>query len=289
MTRGATTIPANGTPLTVFDCADAASGCHKQRAANAVVAAAVADGAVRVAVGSCGSYGMALALAARSVGIAVTVALPAAAASRRGHIVAAGAQARVIDGSYEDAVAASRLYATAEGVVDGNVDGPYAACAERALASIAGELVRVLGVAPAVVWAPIGNGTTVMALARAFARADVATRVVGVTAAGQNSVLASWPGVKHAPMRRDAVRSTPVRDPLVNWSALHGQEALVALRAVDGAVVGVDDAELLAARELLGRYGLRASPAGAAGVAGAIACADRQRRDGVHAAIVTGR
>jgi len=287
--QDAVAVGLGWTSLVVVDYARTASGCHKQRAADAVLRAAMADGARCIAVGSCGAYGIALALAAQGTGVDVTVTLPASARGSRERVAAAGASAHMISGSYEDAVADSRSRAAADGVVDGNVDGPYAACVEQGLASIADELIGALAALPAVVWVPLGNGTTAMALARAFARRDAPTRVVGVTARGQNSVLASWPGARHIALPRGAVRSTSIRDPLVNWAALHGQEVLDALHAGNGAIIGVEDADLVEACRVLRRYGLHASPAGVSGVAGAMVCETCLRYDGLHLAIVTGR
>lgn len=61
------------------------------------------------------------------------------------------------------------------------------------------------------------------------------------------------------------------------------------LHAGRGIVVGVTDRQLVDARDLLGCYGVPASPAGAAGVAGLVAYGNRLAAGGTHVAVLTGR
>ena len=108
---------------------------------------------------------------------------------------ALGAEVEFVAGGYEHAVYASKALATAWRVADGNVDGPYAAQVARALAQIVHEIAEELPVWPEVVWVPLGNGTTIAAIGAALAVLGWTTRVVGVTALANNSILASWPGL----------------------------------------------------------------------------------------------
>lgn len=251
------------------------AGSHKQRAARAVVRAAVTRGHHGLAVGSCGNYGLAMAAEAHAAGMPVNVVLPEGWADRRLRqaLMALGAWVRYTAGGYEDAVACSKSLAAEQGWADGNVDGDYAAQAMDALTGIADEIVQALPQAPSGVWVPLGNGTTAVALAAGLHRCWPTVTVVGVTAAGSNSILASWPGCRHTalPFRLAAV--TSVREPLVSVDALHGQECLDVLHQTAGRVIGVSDGHLLAAQQRLREHGLASSPAGAAGLAGLMAAA----------------
>lgn len=83
-----------------------------------------------------------------------------------------------------------------------------------ALGGIVEELGAQLTEPPGVLWVPMGNGTTVAALADAVVAGGWPTRVVGVSSSGNNSVLASWPSTRHRPIPSAAVRDTP---PTSRW------------------------------------------------------------------------
>jgi threonine synthase len=283
-------MPAVARTVLVLDLAANESGSHKLRAAIGIIAAAVRDGHRQVAAGSCGNYGLAVAIAARDAGIDATVTLPSGWGDEGAAIRSLGARVELVDGGYEDAVAASKRTATRTGSADANVDGPYAASGTLALSSITDDLADVLAQPPAVIWVPLGNGTTLAALHAGIARRGWPTTLVGVSSAGNNSILASWPGNTQALLDPATLRETEANEPLVNWAALHGDEALAALHATRGAAIGVSDMTLLAGRDALAAVGMPATPAGAAGIAGLMSAAgEPARRPGVHVALVTGR
>jgi len=265
-----TVVAAPGVQILVKDETRNHAGSHKQRAARAVVRAAITRGHHGLAVGSCGNYGLAIAAEAHATGLPVTVVLPEGWADRRLRegLTAFGAWVRYTPGGYEDAVTCSKSLAAEHGWADGNVDGDYAAEAMDALTGIADEIVAALPQAPSGVWVPLGNGTTAIAVAAGLRRRWPTVTVVGVTAAGANSILASWPGRRHTALPSREVAVTPVREPLVNIDALHGQECLDVLHRTAGRVIGVSDAHLLAAQQRLRVHGLTSSPSGAAGLAG---------------------
>lgn len=284
------TLPAAARSVLILDLAANAAGSHKLRAATGIVAAAARDGHRHVAAGSCGNYGLAVAFAARRAGIRATITLPAGWGDEGAAVRSLDAQVELVDGGYEDAVAASKRHAARDGHADANVDGPYAADGTQALASIVDELADVLVRPPAALWVPLGNGTTLAALHAAIAGRGWPTTLIGVSSSGNNSIVASWPGRTQTTLSPAAVHVTEVNEPLVNWEALHADEALAALHATRGAAIGVDDAALLTARDALAAVGIPATPAGAAGVAGLMSAAgDHVHRRGVHVALVTGR
>lgn len=277
-----------GLQVLVLDETAGGSRCHKQPAAEAAVRAAAAAGFEQVVVGSCGNYGWAVARAARAEGVEATVVVPAGFAVDGVRMAAAGATVLRMGTTYEDAVAASRWLAGLLGAADVNVDGPYAAQVLAAHRMIVERVAGLPGPPPEAVWVPLGNGTTVAAVGGGILSHGWPTAVVGVSSAGNNSVLAAWPTGRHEPIPAAAVRPTVANEPLVNVEALHGHAALAVLRATAGAAVGVEDAALMAAQELLRRHGLTVSPAGAAGVAGLLQEAARGTvRRGRHVAVLT--
>lgn len=276
--------------LLVLDETDGGRRCHKQRAADAVVMAAAQAGYAQVTAGSCGNYGVALAHAAARVRLAATVVVPASFGQpdvRRMRQL--GAQVVRASQTYEDAVAASRELATSASVADVNVDGPFAATVRAALGEMVAELDDLADGPPAGLWVPLGNGTTVASVGEAVLRRGWATRVFGASSPGNNSILASWPSRRHDSMPSTAVRPTAENEPLVNWDALHGQQALDILHATAGAAIGVTDARLASTGRSLRRAGLSASPSGAAGLAAMLLAVPDTGGMGVsHVAVLTG-
>ena len=264
--------------------------CHKQRAADAVAHAAAEASHERVTAGSCGNYGLALAVAAARLDLAAIIVVPATyrqADTRRMRDL--GARVIRSGGTYEDAVIASRRLAEGGGVADANVDGPFSAAAVAALGEIVAGLGAVAGGPPAGLWVPLGNGTTVAAVGEVIRHRGWDTRVFGASSPGNNSILESWPSRQHRPISPTSLTPTATNEPLVNWSALHGQMALDLLHTTAGDLVAVTDAQLVLACRTLGRAGFTVSPAGAAGVAALLLTSTGARLSGgAHVAVLTG-
>jgi threonine synthase len=264
--------------------------CHKQRAADAVAMAAAEAGHEQMTTGSCGNYGVALAVAAARLDLAAIIVVPASygqADTHRMHDL--GAQVIRSGDTYEDAVAASRRLAEGGGMADANIDGPFGTAAVTALGEIVTGLDAIAGGPPAALWVPLGNGTTVAAVGQAIRRRGWTTPVFGASSPGNNSILESWPSDKHRPISPTILTPTATNEPLVNWDALHGQPALDLLHATAGGAVAVTDAQLESAHRTLRRAGFTTSPAGAAGVAGLLlASAGTGLTGGSHVAVLTG-
>ncbi|OZM76821.1 pyridoxal-phosphate dependent enzyme [Pseudonocardia sp. MH-G8] len=265
-----------------------ASGSHKEPAARAVVARAVAEGRDRVVVGSCGSYGRAMATACAAAGLRCTVVLPAGWGDGGAFAEAAGSDVHLVPGGYEDAVAASHRLADADGAVDGNVDGPYKDVVLEGHGHVVHALHEVLGTAPAALWIPVGNGTTIVAAHRRLRALGWSVPLHGVGSPGNNPILTSWPG-PYRTLRSDAVVTTEHNEPLVNWHALHGPEALAAIADSGGAVHAADDDALLAAQDRLAGHGAHATAAGSAALAGLLAHARTAPVTGNQIVLLTGR
>ncbi|MFJ2477940.1 pyridoxal-phosphate dependent enzyme [Streptomyces sp. NPDC087659] len=266
-----------------------ASGSHKEPAARAVVARALAAGHRHVVIATCGNYGRAMAMACRDAGVECTVVLPEGWSDGGAAAQAAGAQIHLVSGAYEDAVDASRRLADSPGRVDGNVDGPYVDAVLEGHGVVVSALSEALGEPPAVLWVPVGNGTTVIAVHRRLRDLGWDTVVNGVGSEGNNPVVTCWPGA-YRELPPEAVTTTDHNQPLVNWHALQGGQAMAAIAATGGTVLGVDDRELCEAQALLADFGARPTAAGAVALAGLLAHARTEGLGpGTHVVLLSGR
>ncbi|WP_326557786.1 pyridoxal-phosphate dependent enzyme [Micromonospora sp. NBC_01796] len=278
-----------GVRILVKDETRYASGSHKEPAARAVVARAIADGYRHVVVATCGNYGRAMAMATRAAGLTCTVVLPQGWSDGGAFMRAAGARVHLVAGSYEDAVDESRRLAAEDGAIDGNVDGPYVDAVFAGHGVVVPALREVLGEPPAALWIPVGNGTTIIAVHRQLRALDWPTVINGVGSAGNNPVLTSWPG-EYRMLPPDGVSTTDHNQPLVNWHALQGPEAMAAIADTGGEAYGVDDRQLCDARTALARYGAHPTAAGAVALAGLLARADAVGlAPGTHVVLLSGR
>lgn len=265
-----------------------ASGSHKEPAARAVVARAVAEGHERIVVGSCGSYGRAMATACADAGLRCTVVLPAEWSDGGAVAATAGADIRHVQGGYEDAVEESHRLAQVEGALDGNVDGPCKDAILEGHGHVVHALHRELGGAPAAWWIPVGNGTTLVAAHRQLRLLDWPAPLHAVGSPGNNPILTSWPG-PYRTLPSHHVVTTEHNEPLVNWHALHGPDAITAISDSGGTVHAATDDDLLAAQALLPRYGVRPTAAASAGLAGLLAHARTTPLTGDQIVLLTGR
>ncbi|MEU4097209.1 pyridoxal-phosphate dependent enzyme [Streptomyces sp. NPDC026673] len=277
-----------GTRVLIKDETRYASGSHKEPAARAVVRRAAADGHHRVVIATCGNYGRAMAMACASAGMACTVVLPEGWSDGGAFMRAAGADVHLVPGSYEDAVDASRRLALADGSVDGNVDGPYVDAVLAGHGVVAQALHQELGEPPAALWIPVGNGTTIIAVHRRLGDLGWSVPIHGVGSAANNPVVTSWPGAYRTLPPEDVV-TTDHNQPLVNWHALQGPEAMAAVADSGGAVHGVDDDELRAAAALLAERGAHPTAAGSVALAGLLRHARTTELAGTHVVLLSGR
>ena len=205
-----------------------------------------------------GNHGRAVARVAAWRDLNASILVPAATAEVRiAAIAAEGAEVQVVDGTYDDALAAAERAARAPGALlvsdaasPDVVDG-YATLG----AEITGE--------PDVVLVPVGVGALAAAVVRRFPRA----RVVGVEPESAACVLASLEA------------GEPVSVPLTHESAMAGlncgtpsRAAWPDLRAGLWGVVAIDDETALAGMRMLGDEGVEAGECGgaAAGAAQAL-------------------
>jgi threonine synthase len=272
--------------LMMIDASDNAAACHKTHMISGLSDLLAAEPSVAVTAGTCGNYGLALAIAARASGCPAVICVPGSyVGAQILAIRATGADVVLYGNTYEDAVEHSGTLAQQQGLLDCNPGGPHD---RLLLAGLCNYLVQQLAELPRLpqhLWLPVGNGTTALAALNAIRELRLDCQLHAVTSTGNNSILASWRGGIHASMRPTDLRETHANEPLCNWRALHGDDLF---RAAHGqvSVTGVSDAELHeAVRYLAQRSPIRYTPSAAAGFAGY----RREDIDGTHAILLTAR
>jgi threonine synthase len=138
-------------------------------------------------------------------------------------------------------------------------------------------------------WIPAGNGTTIIAIERRLRALGWGTILNGVGSQGNNPLLTSSVGAYRTldPLQ---VHTTDHNQPLVNWHALQGPQALEAVARTDGSFHGVSDDDLCAAAVALSGIGARPTAAGAVAFAGLL---NEARHGGLvkgtHIVLLSGR
>ncbi len=252
------------------------TGTQKDRIARLEAGEAVACKAPGISVASCGNFGVAVAHAAYIHELPCKVFVPEDFRGERiDTMQSLGAEVVPTPGQYEDAVQASRQQAKNDGWFDAN---PGNASTLRTLvgySTIAKEINKRLKKAPAAVGLPIGNGSTLAGVHLGF-RADWAQgktthvpKVMGGSSQGNNPVpVAMARGQDNiSPLDPRSVVETEVNEPLVNWDALDGQAALVAVQDSGGNAYGFTDEECMELYDALLEDGVDAHPASLTAVA----------------------
>jgi threonine synthase len=218
------------------------TGSFKDRGMTLAVSRAVERGAPGVVCASTGNTAASAAAYAARAGLPALIAIPRGAVARGklAQVLAAGAQLREVDGTFEEAHALARGLADEQGWVNVNSINPDRI---EGQASAAREIVDQLGGPPDVLALPYGGGGNTVAYARGFEDAGVQPRLISVQSAMRAETVAT------------AIRiSEPV----------HRERAETLTE-----VVTVDDGTLLEWwRAIAQLEGLFCEPASAAGVAG---------------------
>jgi threonine synthase len=235
------------------------TGSFKDRGMVLAVSRAAERSARGVVCASTGNTAASAAAYAARAGLPALILVPAGAVARGklAQVVAAGAELREVDGSFDDTHALARQLAADEGWVNVNSINPDRI---EGQASAAREVVHQLGAPPDVVALPYGGGGNTTAYIRGFADAGAETpRLLAV---------------------QSAERTTTVGSAIRIVSPVHREQ----VEAV-AEVVTVPDAELLEWWSAIARLeGLFCEPASAAGVAGVA----RARPHGRVVCVLTG-
>jgi threonine synthase len=173
----------------------------------------------------------------------IVVVRGAAAGPKLAQVRAVGGDVVEVDGSFSDAFAHAEELGEQDGFVVVNSTNPHRIEGQKTAAI---EIVAELGAAPDVLTLPYGGGGNTRAYALGFG--DALPRIHPVQSADRAGTVAS------------AIR---IVEPV------HAAQVEEVLTRSGGSVVTVDDDEIVAARDLLGREeGIYCEPASAVGIAG---------------------
>jgi threonine synthase len=231
------------------------TGSFKDRGMSVAVTRAVEDGAHTLVCASTGNTAASCAAYAARAGLraVIVVVRGAAAGPKLSQVRAVGGEIVELEGTFSDAFAHAEQLGALDGHVVVNSTNPHRIEGQKTAAL---EILEQLGGAPDMLTLPYGGGGNTRAYALGFG--EQLPRIHPVQAADRAHTVASAIRIVEPVHRADA-------------------EAVVARSG--GAIETVDDREIAAARELLGREeGLYCEPASAAGIAALRATANRGER-----------
>jgi threonine synthase len=252
------------------------TGTQKDRIAFAQAMDALRRRFDAITVATCGNYGMAVALAASMAGLQCVIYIPEGFHTKRIQgMTDLGAQIIRVPGDYENAVRVSREKAESDDIYDANPGGANTALQLKAYGEIAYEIYDELRDAPAVVAAPVSNGTTVAGIYKGFlslyrrGKTSRMPRILAGSSHGKNPIIRAF--IKNTPrcvdLEPERIRETIVNEPLINWHSFDGDHALEAVRNTGGWASHASDKSMLAYSRLLReREGLNILPASTAGL-----------------------
>jgi threonine synthase len=252
------------------------TGTQKDRIAFAQVLDAMRRGFDAITLATCGNYGVAVALAASMAGLQCLIYIPEGYHTNRvQEMTDLGAQIVRATGDYEQAVTISRKHAEAEEIYDANPGGANTALQLKAYGEIAYEIYDELRDAPAAVALPVSNGSTLAGVYRGFlslyrrGKTSRMPRMVAGSSHRKNPIIRAFqkntPGCED--LKPEQIRETAVNEPLINWHALDGNQALEAVRKTQGWCADASDKSMLAyARLLREKEGFSVLPASTAGL-----------------------
>lgn len=261
------------------------TGTQKDRIAFAQAMDAMRRGFDTITVATCGNYGVAMAMACSLAGLRSLIFIPNNYHTKRiSEMEDLGAEIRRVSGDYEAAVDAAREFAGKNECYDANPGGDNTVLQLQAYGRIAHEIYDELRDAPAVLAAPVSNGTTLAGLYRGFlslyrrGKTSHMPRLVAGSSFGKNPIVRSFlSGEKNCrDLTPDRIRETNINEPLINWHAIDGEHALNAIKATNGWAANASDKAMRQyARLLSEKEGLQVLPASTAGL---IALMERHRK-----------
>ncbi len=247
----------------------------KDRASAVVVARAREIAAKIIVTASTGNAGAALAGMAAAVGASAVIFAPKTAPpAKLAQLLIFGARVLLVDGTYDDAVVLSQQASEAFGWYCRNTGyNPFTVEGKKSAALEIWEQVLLTEklARPLSVFVSVGDGNIISGLHKGFKDLvalgwiDRSPRFFGVQAEGSAAIANAF---ESGSEEIKPVSANTLADSISVDMPSDGLRALRAAKETGGAYVKVSDTEILNAIAELGRYGIFAEPAGAAGFAG---------------------
>ncbi len=251
------------------------TGTHKDRLAIQHVDDAIIKNYETITVGSCGNYGLSMSFVACKSKMDCKIFVPRKYSDkmieRMEHF---GAEVIRVEGGYEESVERSRYMADEKGWYDANPGKENTPISLVAYTDIAEEIHEQLDETPSTISVPVGNGTTLAGIHLGYRllwrknRSKYVPKMLASSSLGNNAILKTYQEGSKDILELDPseIEPTDINEPLLNWNALNGQEAINAIRETEGTAVGLTDEEMLAYQDMLRKDGIRCLPVSASAV-----------------------
>ena len=276
------------------------TGTQKDRIAFQQTMDALRRGFDTMTLATCGNYGVAMALAASLAGLKCEIYIPEVYQTKRiQEMMDLGAVIHRVPGDYEHAVAVSQARAVKDEFYDANPGGNNLILQMQAYGQIAYEIYDELRDAPAVLAAPVSNGTTLAGIYKGFlslykrGKTSRIPLMVAGSSYRKNPIVYAFVHQKERciNLKPEQIKETKINEPLVNWCSLDGDVALDAIRQSHGWAGYASDRELLNfSRSLREKEGIHVLPAATAGL---VSLVNRHKKETLandrYVVVLTGR
>lgn len=260
------------------------TGTQKDRIAFAQVYDALRRGYDKIALATCGNYGVAVALAAQLAHLSCVVYIPEGYHTERiQEMTDLGAEIIRAPGTYEEVVLKSSRDAQLNTWYDANPGGNNTAIQINAYAQIAFEIYDDLRDAPKFCAVPVSNGTLFAGIHRGFVnlykrgKTSRIPRMIAASSTKKNPIIQSFSKGLTTCVDLDPskIKETLINEPLINWHSFDGTEALQALYDTNGLAYNISDKEMRDMSTLLLKAeGSKILPAATAGLIGLLRAKD---------------
>ncbi len=272
------------------------TGTHKDRLAIQQADDAIIRGFNTVTVGSCGNYGVAMSFIAKKTGLDCKIFTPEKYSSDNiERMKEYGAEVFKVEGGYEESVEESRSIAEKNGWYDANPGKKNTPISLIAYTEISKEIQEELDGSPKTVSVAVGNGTTIAGIHLGFRllwrkkRAEDIPKMIAASSVGNNAIVETIRrgSEEILELEPDSLEETEVNEPLLNWKAMDGQEAINAVYDTGGSAFGLTDDEILRYKKMLEKEEVDSIPCSASALGATHKYLQENKKDGDHVIVIT--
>ncbi len=242
------------------------TGTHKDRLAIQHVDDAIIRNYDTITVGSCGNYAVAMSFVAYKTNLNCKIFTPKKYVSdHKDRMEKYGAEVFKVEGGYEESVDESKRKAEENGWYDANPGKKNTPISLVAYTEIAEEIQEQLGECPETLSVAVGNGTTIAGIHLGYRlltrkqRAKDVPRMIAASSRNNNAIVETIRkrSEEILELDPDSLHETEINEPLLNWRAFDGQEAINAIYDTGGTAFGLTDDEIVHYQELLKKENIR--------------------------------